>query len=431
MGASFARNPEAAGVKSPTAAPKQARVRVERRLPHDPAAYYLLLGAALFLAVFGLIMVFSAGTGIGLTRMQDAFFFARRQAMWLLIGMVLMGLCAAIDYRRLAGLPAAAWWVSMVLLVGVWVPGLGWTSNGATRWIRLGSFTVQPSEIAKLVVLVCVAQALSAHSGEELTLQDMGRPLLRWALAPFVLILLEPDMGTAMSLLIGPLVICFVLGMRWRDLGLMFAGLASMVVVAVKVAPYRMARIVSFADPFKDAQKNGWQMVQSLLSFGAGGLAGAGLGAGKQKFLYLPAAHTDFIFAVVGEELGLIGTIAVVAAFLALAYAGFRIALRARDPFGRALAGGIIGAVTFQAVLNMAAVTKLVPITGVPLPFISFGGWALMTTMAGIGLVLSVGTEPRRQEDSGEGRDQRGGNGRARVPGDRARLGAVKEARSA
>jgi cell division protein FtsW len=403
--------------------------RVKARSPIDPPAYYLLLGVTLSLAFFGLVMVFSAGTGIGLTRMQDTFFFARRQAIWLVAGFALMALCAAVDYRRLGKLPAMAWWVSLVMLVLVKVPHIGWSANGAYRWLRIAGFTIQPSEIAKLAVLVCVAQTLAAVEGE-LTLADMGRAVVRWAAVPAALVLWEPDMGTALAILAGPMVICFVLGMRWRDIAVAAGGLATVGVLAILVEPFRVKRFLAFLDPWQDPQKSGYQIVQSLLSFGAGGLTGAGLGAGKQKFLYLPAAHTDFIFAVIGEELGLAGTLAVVGGFALFAYAGMRVALSARDVLGRALAGGIIGSIVIQAVLNMAGVTKMLPMTGVPLPFVSFGGWALLMSLAGVGLVLSVAS-PARREARVEGIDSGRGDSGARLPGGRARIRPVGSARTA
>lgn len=404
-----------------------------RRTPPDPAAYYLLLAAALGLAVFGLMMVFSAGTGIGLARMQDTYFFARRQAVWLVLGSLLMLAASRLDYRRLGVLPAWAWWGSMFLLVTVWIPGLGWTSNGATRWIRFGGpggFTVQPSEIAKLAVLVCVAQAVSRIPMRELTLPSLAGPFGRWVLVPFVLVVLQRDMGTAIVLLAGPVVIAFLAGMRWRDLSVVGLGLGAMCALLIAAEPYRARRFIAFLDPWADPQGGGYQAIQSLYAFASGGLTGVGLGAGRQKFLYLPAAHTDFIFAVVGEELGLLGALAVVGGFGLLVFAGVRIALRAKDTFGRLLAGGIIGTVACQAVVNMAAVTGLAPVTGVPLPLVSFGGWALLMTLTGIGLVLAVGS-PLGREATREDRDERGRDGGARVPGARSGLRAVRAPRSA
>lgn len=401
-----------------------------RRVALDPAAYYLLLGATLTLAVFGLVMVFSAGTGIGLARLRDGMFFARRQAVWLLVGLAFMYVASRLDYRRLDGLPSVAWWVSVILLVAVWVPGLGWTVNGATRWIRIGDFTIQPSEITKLVVIVCVAQAVSRIPASELSMRALAQPIWRWVVLPFCLVILQRDMGTAIIILVGALIVCVLAGMRLRDLAGVGLGVGALSALLIALEPYRLERIVAFINPWEDPQGGGYQAIQALYAFGSGGLAGVGLGAGRQKFLYLPAAHTDFILAVIGEELGLFGTLGVVACFAVFAFAGIRLALKVKDPFGRLLAGGLVGTVTLQATLNMFAVTGLAPVTGVPLPLLSFGGWALMTTLTGIGLVLAVGAPPRREAHR-EDRDQRRRDCRARVPGYRPRLRVVDSTRSA
>lgn len=401
-----------------------------RRTPLDPAAYYLLLAAALGLAFFGLTMVFSAGTGIGLTRVQDTFFFARRQALWLLIGLVLMLVASKLSYRRLDALPGRAWWVAVALLAAVWIPGLGWTVNGATRWIRVFGFTVQPSEVAKLVVLVCVAQAVSRIAASDLSLSSLAQPFTRWVLVPLVLVILQRDMGTAVILLAGPLVVFFVAGLRGRDLAALGSGVVGLAVALIVSEPFRIRRIFAFLDPRADPQGAGYQTLQSFFAFASGGLFGVGLGAGRQKFLYLPAAHTDFIFAVIGEELGLVGALAVVFGFVVLVFAGVRIALRAEDTFGRLLAGGIVGTIGVQAVLNMFAVVGLAPVTGVPLPLVSFGGWALMMAMAGIGLVLAVGAPPPRLEAECEDSDLRRGDGGARVPRSRPALRVVRPSRT-
>lgn len=402
------------------------------RTPTDPGAFYLLLGATLALAGFGLVMVFSASAAAGVIHKGfDGFYYVRRQALWLLGGLVLMLVMSLIDHRRLGRLPAWAWLVSTGSLVLVWVPGLSKTVNGATRWIDLGNVTIQPSEIAKLVVLVCFAQAVAARPHDEpLGLKELGEHLLRWVALPFALVVMQRDLGTAISMVFGPMVIAFVSGIRWRDALAVGAGMAGLVTLLIKVEPYRARRLMAFLDPWADPQNAGYQAIQALYAFGAGGITGLGLGAGRQKFMYLPAAQTDFIFAIIGEELGLIGTVGVAAAFAVFAYAGFRLALKAKDSFGRALAAGLVGGICCQAVLNMAAVTGLAPITGIPLPFISLGGWSLVMTLGGVGLALAVGRPPRR-EVRRETSDLRRGDGGARVPGDRPGLRAFPSARGA
>jgi cell division protein FtsW len=281
--------------------------------------------------------------------------------------------------------------VTLVLLALVLHPSTGHTSGGAARWIDVGPFTLQPSELAKFAVVVAVATILA---GSIRYLHDpivWGVPLLFVVGSTSLLIILQPDLGTMMVLSLTVMLMLFVAGVRLRLLAVStFVGTA-VGLVLVMGEKYRRARVFSFLHPWADPHNTGYQIVQSLIALGSGHLYGVGLGASRQKWSYVPNAHTDFIFSIMGEELGLVGEIVVLALFGALLYAGVRIALRAPDAFGRILAGGITGWLGLQAIINLGAVTGVLPITGVPLPFMSYGGSSLIVSLTAVGVLISIG----------------------------------------
>jgi cell division protein FtsW len=295
---------------------------------------------------------------------------------------------ARVDYR---GIRKFAWpflLVSDAGLVFVLTHGIGkW---GAQRWLYIGGFPIQPSEFAKLAVVLALAVVLS---DKHIRREPFTRQALWFGLVilPVVaLIMLQPDMGTTMSILVAAYALLALGGVPGRYLAGIAAAGAAAVPAMIMFEPYRAARFLAFLDPWKDPRGDGYQIIQALYAFGSGGLTGVGLGLSRQKFFYLPAAHTDFIFAIVGEELGLVGTVAVVAGFAVLVYAGIRIAISAQDRFGKLLAGGLTALIVMQAVMNIAAVTGIMPVTGIPLPLVSYGGSSIMFTLGCAGIVLSV-----------------------------------------
>ncbi|MBV8067860.1 MAG: cell division protein FtsW, partial [Candidatus Eremiobacteraeota bacterium] len=273
----------------------------------------------------------------------------------------------------------------------VFVPHVGVGVNGGRRWIGTGSVSLEPSEFAKLALVIYLSAVLSAR-GERITSFARGLfPLCLPVAIMAVLVLKEPDMGTASLLLFIALALFFAAGARLAHLGLVILTMVPFAAFTVLASPYRRARIFAFVDPWKDPLNTGFHIVQSLLALGSGGLFGVGLGASRAKFFYLPEQYTDFIFSVLGEELGLIGTLAVVALFVTLAYRSIRIALAAPDRFGFFLALGCAAMIAIQAFVNIGVVSSSWPVTGVPLPFISFGGSSLVANLLAVALIANVG----------------------------------------
>ena len=352
----------------------------------------LLLAPTAFLVVGGLIMVLSASSVSAFAEYGDSFRYFQRQATYAVVGVGAMLLTSRMRYdawRRLA-VPFLA--LTTVLLGFVLHPTHGIEAYGSSRWFSVGPVTVQPSEIAKLAIVVFAAAILAKKWGK---LDDLGHVAL--PLVPVVLILcgmvmLQPDLGTTLIIASTVFLMLFVAGIRLRYLAV--SGVVGAVVGMglIMSADYRRVRFLSFLHPWDDAKNTGYQLIQSLIALGSGGWTGVGLGASRQKWAYVPNAHTDFIFSILGEELGLIGEIVVLGAFGVLVYAGVRIAASAKDVFGRMLAAGIVCWFGIQALINLGAVTGLLPITGVPLPFLSYGGSSLVVSLAAVGILVNVAT---------------------------------------
>ncbi len=370
----------------------QAVERAEQAEVQEPVwAYRLTWASVLLLLAFGLLMVFSASSVVGLFREnEDGFYFLRQQAITAAAGLILLFGISRLDYRRLRPLSFLGLGFAALLLILVRVPGVGSEAGGATRWLELGFISLQPSEFAKLAVVVFGAHVLSSR---RILRGDQGAMFLR--LVPPVgalclLILLQPDLGTTVMVGMILLGLLWVAGMgrvQWFGLsGTAFAFAALM----IATADYRRQRFLAFLDPFADAQDSGFQIVQALIAIGSGGLFGVGPGQSVQKFSYLPEAHTDMIFAIVGEEFGLLGITAVIALFAALLLSAWRIARGCADPFGKYLVAGTVFLIGGQALLNMGGVMAALPLTGVPLPFISFGRTNLLVVLAAVGIILSV-----------------------------------------
>jgi cell division protein FtsW len=395
-----------------------------------PLPRYLLLGSMLFLLLGGMVMVYSASSVAAYVNLQDSAYHLKRQAFGALIGGLALLVAMSVDYRKVRWAGAAVWGVSVLGLLLVAVLGVGkW---GATRWIDLGPFTVQPSEFAKLGCVMLAALLLQQYRAGRIDTPTFWRRLSLMVGIVALLVLSQPDLGTTIAIVLSVYLVLLIGGVSSTLLGgVALAGLAG-IAGLVWVAPYRMRRVTAFLDPFADPQGSGYQSIQALYAFGSGGLDGVGLGMSRQKFFYLPAAHTDFIFAIIGEELGLVGALSVVAAFAVMAYAGARIALGARDGYGRVLAGGLTAMLVMQAVINMGAVTGLLPVTGIPMPLVSSGGSSMIFTMLCIGIILSVstyGARAEKRERSGS-RETAGAHSAERRGNRRSHLSSVDGGRS-
>lgn len=342
------------------------------------------------LLAFGIVMIPSASSVVAYLGHNDSFFFLWRQLVYLILGVSLLFLFSKIDYRWLRKIAPLAMVGTLIALAMVLAPGFGREAGGASRWIELAGFKFQPSELAKLTFILYTADLLVRMGKKPIRL----KALLKSLGIPFALvgglIMAQPDLGTFLVIAVSVFSMLFLSGIRLRELAALAAAGVGGTLILIVVEPYRFARLTAFLDPWADPKKKGFQIIQSLLAFGSGGLHGVGLGLSRQKFGYLPAPYTDFIFAVIGEELGLPGTLAVVLIFLALALVIMAAVRRCRDPFARLLGGGIGAMIISQAVINMGAVTGMLPITGIPLPLISFGGTSLVLTLASIGILLNL-----------------------------------------
>jgi cell division protein FtsW len=383
--------------------------------------YHVLLLVTLALVAFGLVMVYSASSGRAVVGAGDPMYYLKRQALFAVAGLGLMTLFARLDFRSLRALAPPLLLASGALLVLVLVAAP--PVNGARRWLAVSGFAVQPSELAKLSLALFVAGVLSTRPVPR-TVGELLRPIGLVAGFACGLILLEPDLGTviAVAVMVGAMLLVAgaPFGLLVRS-GTLALGLA---LAAVWLEPYRRTRFFSFLDPWADPQGAGYQTVQAMISLGSGGPFGVGLGQSVGKVNYLPEAHTDMIFAIVGEELGLIGAAVLIAAFVAFGYAGFNVALRCRNLYGKRLAAGITAMILGQAALNLSAVMGLAPLTGIPLPFVSYGGSSLVVVLACVGILLNIATNDASAVATAEGPDRRRRHRRSRPPVARDRGGA-------
>lgn len=358
---------------------------VKKRAPD----YWLAL-AVIALVGLGLVMVYSASAIVAQDRFGDSSFFFKRQALWVLLGTAAAMIAQRIHYEQLRRVTPLFVLVTLVVLALVLIPGIGRIAGGARRWLTIGPASFQPAEAAKMAMALYMARFLTSRTAAVQGLQRGVLPPVLLAGLMLGLILLQPDMGSAILVGLVMAAMLFVGGARLLHLlGLSVAG-APILAVAVLGEEYRRRRILAFLDPWADPQGMGFHIIQSLLALGSGGIFGVGLGASRQKYFYLPERHTDFIFAIVGEELGLIGTASVLLLFALFAYRGFRIARAAPTRYAGLLASGITAMVLLQAVVNIGVTTGMLPITGVPLPFLSFGGSSLVFTMIGVGILLNI-----------------------------------------
>jgi cell division protein FtsW len=392
----------------------------------SPLEVNVLVLVTLGLVAFGLVMVYSATSAPAALAQTDPMSYLKKQAGYALFGVALMIALSRFDYRRLRAFAPA---LVLTALAGcLAVLAVGARINGARRWIEVGPATFQPSELAKLAIAVWAAAYLCRRPAPR-TLRELWRPIGLLLAVFCVLILAEPDLGTAIALVVVLLAVLVVSGTPGMTLASAGAIAVTLGLLAIWFEPYRRARIFSFLDPWKDPQGAGFQTVQALISLGSGGWFGVGLGQGVAKINYLPEAHTDMILGVVGEELGLVGVATVLAAFVAFAWAGLRVALVCKDPFGKRLAVGVVALVSGQAVINLAAVLGLAPLTGIPLPFVSYGGSSLVVTLLGVGVLLNIAGSGARAAVAVPDRGRGNGGTRRAVARGRGSAAAARSAR--
>jgi len=363
-----------------------------RRERHQ-VAYPLLVGVIALVAI-GVVMVYSASSVRSYISTADPGTQGFQQGVWAALGLLAMFAASRTDFRLLRYVAIPGFVVTMALLALVLVPGIGTEAAGSRRWLVLpGIGGFQPAEMAKLAICLYLAHWLDRRGREVRGLRNGLLPFVILVAPGFLLIALEPDLGTAGVYVAAAIAIFFMAGANLFYLSAIGAAVLGAATVMVTRTPYQLQRIEGFLDPFRDPLHTGYNAIQALMALALGGITGAGLGASRQKYLYLPAPSTDFIFAIIGEEWGLIGTLTVLALFVVIAYQGYRIAIHAPDTFSGLLAAGITTWLIVQALVNMMVVTALLPVTGIPLPFISYGGSALIINLVAVGILLSISRE--------------------------------------
>ncbi len=354
-----------------------------------PPAYIVVCATVAVLNIVGLVMILSASSVAALSDYGSSWYFFDRQLVWAIVGGAAFVVACRVDYhhwRRAAPWLAAA---SVVLLFAVLVPGVGILVDGSRRWLGAGALRMQPSELAKIALLLCGADVL-ARRADRVHEPQAWRPVLVMLAVFGVLVMKEPDLDSTIVLALVAFALLVVGGVRSKDLlSLATAGVLGAAVLAY-AAPYRRARMFAFLHPWRDTSNTGYQIAQSLIALGSGGVNGVGLGAGRAKWLFLPNAHTDFIFAIIGEELGFVGCLLVLGLFAGFGLVGFQVARRAPDRFGALLAAGVTVWIVGQAAINLGAVVGVLPVSGITLPFLSAGGSSLVITMFAAGIVANV-----------------------------------------
>jgi len=347
--------------------------------------------AAVLLICLGIIMIYSSSSIYAWERYGDSFFFLKRHLSFLLIGVILSFLAMTYNYKKIARISKPLLLVSLILLVLVLIPGIGREVSGARRWFRYKIFSFQPSELATMAVIIYLADFISRRG-------NMIKEFFRGFLPPMLvlgtvilLILMQPDLGTAFSLGIIVFIMLYISGIRLQYLFSVILASIPALIFLIFAVPYRRMRIMAFLNPWMDPKGSGFQIIQSQIAIGSGGLLGTGLGHSKQKLFYLPAAHTDFIFSIIGEELGLIGTLGLILLFMIFIILGIRIIKNAPDRFGYFLGLGLILSIAFKVAVNIGVSCGLLPTKGLPLPFISYGGTSFVFDMISAGIILNIG----------------------------------------
>ena len=355
----------------------------------------IVLMMAVILTCFGVVMVYSASSVMAAKKYHDGFYFLKRQSIFALLGFCGMALAMHIDYHFWKKWAVPIFFACFILLLLVFMPGIGGSAKGASRWIRLPGFNLQPSEMAKVALIIYMAYSLDKRQDKLKQFMSGFFPYLL-ILGVFIAVLLgQHDMGAALTMFAVAIVMLFAAGTKVQYiLGMGLVALPGVCFLILTEA-YRMRRITAFLDPWKDPTNAGFQIIQSWLALGTGGIFGQGLGEGKQKLFYLPEAHTDFILSVLGEEMGFVGVIVIASMFLVLVQRSIRVALAAEDNFGRFLAFGIAVLLGLEAFINMAVVTGMLPTKGLALPFLSYGGSSLIISLFAVGILLNVSTRMR------------------------------------
>lgn len=350
----------------------------------------ILLFSIIILSLFGLLMIYSSSYVWAEYKFNDPYKFLKSQAIFLITGYLIMTIVAKIPYTKYLNKANIIYGVCFLLLILVLIPGIGTVRNGSRSWFGIGSMGIQPSEFTKLALIIFTSKYLYKNERDIKDIKKGVFPILGVLLLTFGLIMLEPDFGTGVVIVMTIVVILFVSGVKMKffvKIGLLgLVGVAALILVA----PYRLARIVSFLNPWSDPLGSGFQIIQSLYAIGPGGLLGLGLGNSIQKHFYLPEPQTDFIFSIISEELGFLGVLIISSLFLTIIYRGFKIAMKCNNNFGKYLAFGITFGLAFQTLLNLMVVVGLIPVTGVTLPFLSYGGSSLLITMLSMGILLNI-----------------------------------------
>ncbi|GAM09513.1 lipid II flippase FtsW [Geobacter sp. OR-1] len=347
------------------------------------------------LTCFGVVMVYSASSVMAAKKYHDGFYFLKRQGLFALVGFSIMYGVMQIDYHIWKKLAVPALIGCLVLMVLVLIPGIGGSAGGAARWIRFPGFSLQPSEVAKIALILYMAYSLEKKQDRVKFFSSGFLPYMVVLAVLLLLLLKQPDLGAALTLGAVAVIMLFAAGTRPTYLISMFLLALPFLYFLVMNVDYRRRRVLAFLNPWEDPANSGFQIIQSWLAFGAGGVLGQGLGEGKQKLFYLPEAHTDFILSVVGEELGFIGVLLIASMFFLLVWRSIRVALATEDIFGRFLAFGIAVLLGIEAFVNMGVVTGLLPTKGLALPFISYGGSSLLITLFAMGILLNISSRMR------------------------------------
>ena len=351
---------------------------------------HLLLISVVIISLFGLLMIYSASYVWADYKFKDPYKFLKTQGIFLLISYVIMSIVSNIDYKKYLKKANIILGVCFLLLILVLIPGIGTIRNGSRSWFGIGSFGIQPSEFTKLAMIIFTSKYLTKNERELKNIKKGVFPILIILMLVFLLIMLQPDFGTGVVIVITIVVLLFISGVKMS----FFVKLASLgligIVSLIIIAPYRLQRILSFLNPWQDPLGSGFQIIQSMYAIGPGGILGLGFGNSIQKHFYLPEPQTDFIFSIISEEFGFMGVLIVSLLFITIIYRGFKIAIKTENKFGKFLAFGITFGISFQAILNLMVVVGLIPVTGVTLPFLSYGGSSLIVTIISIGILLNI-----------------------------------------
>ncbi len=353
----------------------------------------ILLVITVLLVVFGILMIYSTSGAVSLKQHGNASYYLKKQMLWSLIGFIAMMAMMNVDYKKLRTLARPLLIISGIFLILALLKGFGLMAGGAQRWLKLGPLKFQPSELAKLAIIVYMAEALDRKQNK---ICDFKKGLVPYLVILGIfagLIMMEPDLGTTVVIAGIVSAMLFMGGAKLAHMGTLVLTSLPVLFLMIFYSPYRMERIMAFFNPGNNPAGTGYQIGQSLIALGSGGVTGVGLGNGKQKLFYLPASHTDFILPIIGEELGFIGTMVIISLLITFAWRGMKISLHAPDLFGRLLAGGVTFMITLQAVINIGVVTSSLPTKGIPLPFLSFGGSSLVCNLLAVGVLLNISSQ--------------------------------------